>query len=480
MLSLNNAAGSFEGKVNTDFDMLKPGARLIPKNVKEYNRRFRFENKLYMGTYNEGVTLKVSCINMKNDIVENDIPYRVMTVNKFKLMTDKSVSLVFGVGNFDYKGRTTEQTKLLRDLVEKTRWVDGFRECYEILEKNSNCILRTNKYGVDALDPTKGFLVVDEHDKKITKAVVLIDILRHKGKQPGQDYVRIETHREGYLAERVYKYNKGILGDPVNYKYRGRNIREAGNYYKLPVNNVSSAQWLAINKSKDPSGIIGRSDYWDIYPLVIKNEELLSIAAMTVETGAKPLLATANKLIKPDNKTGGYKLSKVEDIGYSIIPLPEGASAPTFITNANNQLEHNMELREDIEAHIYELMEMNKSFLQGSYKGNIDNDTINTIMGGCIDRAERHWWELYYKAKNSLYLLAHLNGIDISYEDIEIISNIGINKDKKEIADISTELINNKVLSKESVRIKYFGMTKEQSDAEEQQIEKESGLNEMV
>lgn len=461
--------------------MLRTGASFPPSNIVARNKRYLFEEKLFRGTYNEGVQLEVTCVDSSNKLVKKDIPYSKLTINKFKLYVEKVISLFFGVGDFEYKCSTLEDTQLLRDLVERTRWVADIKKAIKKVEINGNVILRTSSKGADAIEPYRGFKIVDKHDKGTEKAIVIFEVLESEGINR-QDYVRVELHAKGYLAERVYEYSSGmysgVLGRAVNYEYRGRVIKSEGNFYEMPVKNVSAAEWITVDDESDISGVYGISPLRDFKDLVFKLEELMSIESMVIETNSKPLLAVASKLVKPDEKTGGYKLSKIDDIGYDIIPLKDGEKPPQFVNNANAQLEHSAKLRESLEAHVHELMEMNKAFISGEYGGNVSDETLNTIMKGCIDRAERHWWNMYYKVKNSLYCLAALNGLDIDYEDIEVIPNIGLNENKKELAEISGTLIDKQILSRESIRMKYYGMTKEQSKLEDDQIREESGIGE--
>lgn len=467
----------YERQVDTDFRMFGAGSSFPSLPTIYRNRKARFqEDKLLSGQYGNGVTLEIMVTDAFNKNKKVQIPYNVLTINKFKLFTEKLVSLIFGVGDIDVKGSNDEITVLLRKLVEKTHWLNSIKDVVTKISCNGNCILRTYEGGANCLSMTKGFKIVDEHDITKTKALVIYEELTdEKGLE---SFVRVELHTKGYMAERVYKYTKsfesGLLGDAVEYNYRGRTIPAEGKYYTLDFDEVAAAEWVSINEECHPTKVYGTSPYNDFANLVFKLEELLSIESMVIETNAKPILAVATKLIQKDEKNGGYKLAKVDNMGYDIVPIREGDPMPQFIQNANNQLEHSRALRESIENEIYELMEMNKAFVSGEYGGNISDDTLNSIMKGCIDRAERYWWSIYPAIKNSLYCLARLNGINVTYEEIEVIPNIGINESKKELADVSSTLINNKILSRESVRIKYYSMSKEQSDMEEEQIKLET------
>ena len=124
---------------------------------------------------------------------------------------------------------------------------------------------------------------------------------------------------------------------------------------------------------------------------------------------------------------------------------------------------------------LYELSEMGKTFLSGEYSGNISEETLNNTIKSAIDKGNRLINEMYYGFRDSLYCLCKLNGITIKKEDITIVFNVGRTDDDKAVADVCTTLVNNGILSKATVREKYYGYNKEQSDNEDRQIAIENG-----
>ena len=118
---------------------------------------------------------------------------------------------------------------------------------------------------------------------------------------------------------------------------------------------------------------------------------------------------------------------------------------------------------------------MGKTFLSGEYSGNISEESLNNIIKSAIDKGNRLINEMYAGFVDSLYCLCKLNGIDLKREDITIVFNVGRTDDDKAVADVCTTLVQNKILSKATVREKYYGYNKEQSDNEDLQIALESG-----
>ena len=123
---------------------------------------------------------------------------------------------------------------------------------------------------------------------------------------------------------------------------------------------------------------------------------------------------------------------------------------------------------------MYELSEMGKTFLSGEYSGNISEETLNNTIKSAIDKGNRLLTELYSTFRDSLYCLCRLNGIDVKKSDITIIFNVGRTDDDLKVSQICETLSNNKILSRRSIREKYFGMNSDQSDAEEMYIKAEN------
>ena len=143
----------------------------------------------------------------------------------------------------------------------------------------------------------------------------------------------------------------------------------------------------------------------------------------------------------------------------------------------NYNLENSEHMIAMLQGYLYELSEMGKTFLSGEYGGNISEETLNNTIKSAIDKGNRLITEMYTGFRDSLYCLCKLNGISIEKEDITLVFNVGRTDDDKQIAEICEKLLNSKILSKKTLREKYFGYNAEQSDSEDEQIRKEAENN---
>ena len=110
-------------------------------------------------------------------------------------------------------------------------------------------------------------------------------------------------------------------------------------------------------------------------------------------------------------------------------------------------------------------------------ENNGSQPTLNNTIKSAIDKGNRLITEMYSSFRDSLYVLCRLNNININKEDITITFNIGRTDDDAKVSEICKVLTESKILSKATVREKYYGFNKEQSKNEDKQIELENSSN---
>ena len=120
---------------------------------------------------------------------------------------------------------------------------------------------------------------------------------------------------------------------------------------------------------------------------------------------------------------------------------------------------------------------MGRCFLSGQYQGNISEQTLNNVIKSAIDKGNRLLTEMYDAFADSLYCLCKLNDIDVDRDSISIIFGIGRTDDDMQVAEIAEKLINVGLMSKQTIRERYYGYTAEQSQVEDKLIQKEKEPN---
>lgn len=464
-----------QGNYDTDFSNLNEGCSFPSDEVRQRNIVYRFNKKLFTGDYALNKNL-VALVNNE----EKEIPYKTLPLNYFKLTTNKMDSLLFG-NDLTISTGDIERDRLINKLAERTGWFKSVRKAAKLCSIYGDSCLKTYRNGASAFSPLFAYKVVDISDKTKTNAYVLHELLYSRETYGGHGvrytptHIRLLISCNGFDYERVYEYTgdkkAGVLGKPVRYKYRDRWIPRKGRYYFTNISDASTVQWLSINTEDD--GVYGTSSYEQIKDIVFAIENRLSTENWVVDNHGKPLLLVGMSAVKTDEETGDYHLSTIR--GKYLVDKGDGDTKPEYLT-WDGKLDNSKQIRDDLLSALYELSEMNRTFLSGEYSGQITEESLNNLIKSALDRASRELNDYWYSIRDSLYVLCRLNNIEVNKEDININFNIGRIDDPKTIAETATSLINSGLFSKKTILSKFYGYSDEDADAESERIKNEGGI----
>ena len=458
------------GNYATSFKNLDEGYDFPNLETRGRNSVYKFNKKLFTGEYCQNKKL-VALI----DSLYQNINYKVLPLNYFKLIVDKSDSLLFG-NEIVIKSGDIKRDELINQLVDRTGWISSIREAYKLCQIYGDSCLKTYRNGVQAFPPTFAYKVVDEQDKKKVKGYVLHELLYTvEGTKNNEVYkpthIRLLISCDGFDFERVFEYfgdeNSGRLGRPVRFKYKDRWIPRRGRYYKTDL-DVSTVQWLSVNVEND--GVYGTSQFNNIKDLVFALENRLSTENWIIDAHGKPMLVVGMSQLKTDEITGDYYLSVIN--GKYMVQRGGSDVEPHYI-EWDGKLDASRNVREDLMSQFYELSEMGKTFLSGEYTGNISEESLNNIIKSAIDRGNRELNDIYPQLIKSLYVLCRLNDIDVKIDDLTIEFNVGRADDDKVVAEVSGLLVEQGILSRRTILGRYFGLNDDQADAELERIKQE-------
>lgn len=455
-----------------DFSFLNYNSTFPNREIVGRNIVYRWRHKQYTGEYAKNKNL-IALING----VESEIPYKVISLNYFKLITNKMADLVFN-NDLSIKTGNIETDKEVLKLIERTGWRDSIRKAFKLCTEYGDCVLKTHIGGVSVSSPMNGFKIVDKHD--INKVVayclyepLFVDIAGVKTLR----YMRFEIHFKGKVYECVRDFigifgYSGTVGSCAAVKYRGREIPKEGTWYDTGVDDCELVQWCSINSEAD--GVYGESLYTDIESIVFAIEQRISVNQHLLDTSMTPFIVVGAECIETVVDENGREHRELKLInGKYMVSMGNDTQVKAV------ELDYNLENSENmigvLQSYLYELSEMGKTYLSGEYGGNISEETLSNTIKSAIDKGNRLITELYSSFRDSLYCLCKLNGIDVQRDAITIVFNIGRTDDDMKTAEICKVLTENKILSRYSCREKYFGYNKEQSEAEDRQIEAESG-----
>lgn len=457
------------GQYDTDYSFMNYNMPFPSREVIARQAVYRFRYKQFNGSYAKNKKL-LAFINGQ----EQEINYKIIALNYFKLLSNKMTDLVFN-NEITVRSGDIQRDKAIIALIEKTGWVNEIRKAFKLATVYGDSCIKTYKDGLSAFAPLTSFKIVDKHNKSNTLGYCLYEFLTEKN-YLGTDHIthiRFEVHLKGKIFEQVKNYigtyTSGTIGTACNMEYNGRTISAEGNWYDTGVDDCELIQWLTINQEAD--GVYGESVYQDIQDVVFAMEQRISCENHTLNNLQEPFLIVGLDMVRIDDN-GNYHL-KLTDQKY-MVQAGDGSTKPEFIT-PDYKLENSEKMLDILGGYFYELSEMGKTFLSGEYAGNISEETLNNTIKSAIDKGNRLINEMYYAFRDSLYCLCKLNGIELTKEDINIDFNVGRTDDDMKVAQICESLTVNKILSKSTVREKYFGYNKEQSDEEDRQIRAENG-----
>ena len=461
-----------KGQYNTDFRNIRPGASFPSTEVRARNLVYRSNKRLFTGEYASNKKLIA-----RIDGNEEEVDYKVLPLNYFKLIVNKIDSLLWSNDVTIHTGNS-ETDNLVNKLIERTGWLDSIRYASKLAEIYGDVILKTYTNGVSVCPPMEGYKVLDKTDKSV-KGFVLKELLYEDQMFSNEfnskpSYIRILISCPGFDYERVFRYSgdywSGTLGEPVRIKYKDRWIPKRGRYYFSGVDEPT-VQWFSVNIEDD--GVYGTSSFENVKKIIWALENRLTMDNYVLDAHGMPILLIGQSAVIPDEKTKGYKL-KVIDNKFLIARDINGEPKASYLT-WDGKLENSKTVRDDLLGHFYELSEMGKVFLSGQVQGNPSEETLGNIIKSAIDRGHREINYLYTDMKKSLYVLCRLNNIDIRLEDISIELNIGRADDAQVLAKVCETLLSCNLFSKETLRKMYYGYDADSSKAEDALIQKEGG-----
>lgn len=456
-----------KGQYNTDFSFLNPNSTFPSNEVQGRNIVYQFRHKQYTGEYARNKNL----IARIND-VESEIPYKVVSMNYFKLLSNKMTDLIFN-NEVNIKSGDVKRDKQINQLIEKLKWKDAIRKAFKLCTEYGDSCIKTYKDGASAFSPLNCFKVVDQSNINKTLAFVLYEPIYIKiNNVKDLRFIRFEIHFKGKIYECVRHYTGGIIGNAVDFTYKNRIIKEIGNWYSTNVIDCELIQWLSINEEAD--GVYGESVYQDIQDIVFAIEQRISINQHLLDNSMTPFIIIGGSAVETYQDENGVERRRLKLIdGKFLVTHSDSVVAEPIELKYN--LENSENMLSILQSYLYELSEMGKTYLSGEYSGNISEETLNNTIKSAIDKGNRLITEMYSSIRDSLYCLCLLNDISIKKEDITIDFNIGRTDDDLKVAEVCKVLIDSNILSKATTREKYFGYNKEQSDNEDKQIELERG-----
>lgn len=440
--------------VLSDLKCISKGESFPPLGIKKRNADYGYRGRQYSGEYGYNKRLVVK----RKDVLQ-EIPYIMLEVNYFKLLTDKMVSLAMN-NDVIIKVGDRYTNELANRIIEKYSVTQSFRSIIHNSIMYGGAAYKVYKYGVSVFNPKNLIKIVDKHNIDKVKYYVTYEFLGSN-----KNFVRFDVYTDTHVLSFVREYKNGVLGSSVDFDWNGETIDKEGKWYETGTKLIGCTK---INCTTND--VYGTSLYSDIESLVYGIERRLTINQHLLDNSQDPFLVVGMDMVDTDPVSGKREL-KLVDGKYMV------SSGDTDVKSVElgYNLENSDKMIDLLRGFLYEISEMGRTFLSGEYSGNISEESLNNIIKSSIDKASRIVESMYKDFVDIVYSILILNDIDINIDDITVLFNIGRTDDDKTIADVCSTFVNNKILSKAYVREKYLGLNQEQSNVEENRIKEEQG-----
>ena len=135
------------GEYDNDFSFLNYNSSFPTNEVRRRNCVYKFRHKQYTGEYAYNKNL-VAMING----VQSEIPYKVISVNYFKLITDKMTDIVMN-NDIAIKTGDSERDQKVIKLIEDKNWKDSIRKAFKLCTEYGDSCIKTYTNGCSVLSP---------------------------------------------------------------------------------------------------------------------------------------------------------------------------------------------------------------------------------------------------------------------------------------------------------------------------------------
>ena len=455
---------SYERAYYTSLKFLEDRDSPFPnRNAKNAYSRMKHNLKLLNGTYNDNVN-----ITFWQNGVECQTPYQKVTLNYFKPAIDKADSLIFNKTPVVKTGNK-ETDRQVNKIIQQTNFFDSVRHAFRIAQVYGSVPIRISRRGLSII-PYNCIPVVNPHDISDIQHYICYELLYNS--EGIAEFIRLEIHSPFEVFEQVRNYSSGILtggvlGDPVDYEYRGRKIPKSGSRYptNCPMHCCTN---FVFNAESDP--IWGKSIFSSFEQIVLLVEHLTSTSAKVIDSNSKPMLTVDISQTYVSERSGerNIKLATNKD-GKEFLVTAPGSNDPKYL-EVQGSLDRSENLRQELLDHLYTLSALGKAYWTNSFSGNISTDSINALISSAISKCEMDANQIWFKARDALYVLCCLNGIELEIEDINIVFTIGKAMSQKETAEVVCKLDSAQILSKKTLLEKFFDMDEDSSMLELQTI----------
>jgi len=278
-------------------------------------------------------------------------------------------------------------------------------------------------------------------------------------------YLHCEIHRKGEVETRKY----AIKDNKIASEAYDIEIDQAGidDYLLVPFLNLTTTtnQW-------------GCDDYTPLDPIINRMETRLTRMGRILDAHSEPLMGVPEDSVTKDPTTGELHY----DSNLKVIPMAEGQEKP-FYVEWNGQMAAGFQELDFLMNQFYTISETCPQAFGQSLSGSMGGSgsaesgtSLRLRMMAPLKRVERLRLNIDPALKKLIWLLATLEGIAITPQEISINWHDGLPNDDYQQSQIEMNDVTSGISSKKAAAMRRYGWTAEQADADQKQILEELPL----
>ncbi|GHU90297.1 hypothetical protein FACS1894202_09880 [Clostridia bacterium] len=431
----------------TNLDWLMPGKQFPPPEEKTRLDTYGQNENLFLSrhteVWREAFDRAARLLRKRNRDVSTVLNYH-------QLLSKKTADLICGEPpKLEYEGETDKLDALLRNQ----RFSAKLYELMIDVSRYGNAVVKLVDNRVTVVSPRCWFPIVDSRDLK--------NVMSHVIAYPLSDTVLYtEIHTPGNIERRRYRLERNLIGG----------LLESGKYEPTGQSNLAVQALTNVTHS---GSIYGLDDYTIINSLLEKLMWRLHCADTILDKHSEPSISGPSSALTMDERTGLWLFSAGNYFKRDV------AEDPTvqYITWDGN-LEANFREIELLTNQLYILSEMGAAFLEGGDEGAASSGTaLKLRLVSPRIKAQRLVGLNDATVRDIIAMLGTANGIAVNANDLQLIWHDGLPDDPVEDANRRNVETGGKPTKSQYAAIKERGLSDAETEAELEQIRKESAVS---
>lgn len=434
----------------TDLNWLNEGEIYPPDAEKERIKQYELNEQLFLSKHDEvwkSDFEKIARLLHKKNYDVNTV------INYQQLLSKKTADFVCGEPPVI---ETDQDTDKVNKLLERQAFDTRLYEAIIDVSRYGNAVLKIVNKSLTAVSPKYWFPIVDYTDLKTIKQHVIAYPTTPDDKGRMTE-LYVEIHDIGRVEQRTYAFDSSR-------NEIGKLITEP----KVELTGLPDFAVQVLTNITHSGSVFGLDDYVIINSIVSKLMWRLHCIDDVLDKHSEPSMSGPESALSYDDKFGWYL-----DLGNYFKRHSNDEPDLKYITWDGN-LESSFKEIEMLLNQLYTLTEMGQAFMEGGGGGSASSGTaLKLRMVSPRIKASRIKTINAATVKQTIMLLAQVNGIALNYDTLTITWNDGLPNDEVEETNRLVTATGGKPIMSQYSALKALGLSDAEVEAELEQMAEE-------